>query len=166
MNAIIEIVNQGGVVMIALIILSVILYERCFDLVLKLRQMKKYIGIEQGGISLDMSHLRLQEMQFEDAFSQRMINIKSLIAAAPLLGLLGTVMGMVNTFSSLADRGGGRSIEGLADGISMALVTTETGLAIAIPAGIIVYLAQRQMDEGISNLVEIEAKTMEGSVAP
>ena len=59
----------------------------------------------------------------------------------------GTVMGMVSTFECLASRSGQQSIEGLAGGISMALVTTETGLGIAIPALIILYYAQRELQE-------------------
>jgi biopolymer transport protein ExbB len=69
-------------------------------------------------------------------------------------------MGMVTTFESLATRSGQRSIEGLADGISMALVTTETGLAIAIPAFIISYHAQRQLQLGIQKLTDMESELM------
>jgi len=59
---------------------------------------------------------------------------RSLVAAAPLLGLLGTVVGMIETFNSLQDmalyaEAGG----GVAGGISAALTTTEMGLGIAIP---------------------------------
>jgi biopolymer transport protein ExbB len=53
---------------------------------------------------------------------------------APLLGLLGTVWGMIEAFSSIALQGGLGKPELLASGISQALVTTAAGLAIAIPA--------------------------------
>lgn len=53
---------------------------------------------------------------------------------APLLGLLGTVLGMIHTFSSLsAVRGGALDMTLLADGIWQALITTASGLIIAIP---------------------------------
>lgn len=52
---------------------------------------------------------------------------------APFLGLLGTVLGMIEMFSGISDRGiGDPSI--VASGISQALVATATGLAVAIPS--------------------------------
>ena len=63
---------------------------------------------------------------------------RSMIAAAPLIGLLGTVSGMIETFAALgtfsvfgAQAGGGAS-SGVADGISTALVTTQFGLSVAV----------------------------------
>lgn len=50
---------------------------------------------------------------------------------SPLLGLLGTVTGMISTFTAL---GGDGAASALADGIAEALVTTEAGLLVAIPA--------------------------------
>jgi len=56
------------------------------------------------------------------------------VGAAPLLGLLGTVIGMLDTFGALASGSGGDETMGMiAGGISQAPVTTETGLIIAIP---------------------------------
>ena len=54
-------------------------------------------------------------------------------AAAPLLGLLGTVTGMIETFGVIREVGTGDP-RPLSGGISEALVTTEIGLGIAIPA--------------------------------
>ena len=54
-------------------------------------------------------------------------------SAAPLLGLLGTVTGMIHTFRLITFFGVGDA-RLLADGISEALVTTEAGLCVAIPA--------------------------------
>ena len=54
-------------------------------------------------------------------------------SAAPLLGLLGTVTGMIHTFRLITAFGVGDA-RLLADGISEALVTTEAGLCVAIPA--------------------------------
>ena len=59
-----------------------------------------------------------------------------LIGTAPLLGLLGTVAGMLTTFRGLSVSTGGDTIDFVA-GISEALITTETGLVIAIPAYIL-----------------------------
>ena len=60
--------------------------------------------------------------------------MKICVSAAPLVGLLGTVTGMLSTFSALASGSGGEKTLGLvAGGISEALITTETGLVIALP---------------------------------
>jgi biopolymer transport protein ExbB len=55
-----------------------------------------------------------------------------LAAIAPLIGLLGTVTGMIATFDVLAIFGTGNA-KGMAGGISEALITTQTGLLVAIP---------------------------------
>lgn len=55
-----------------------------------------------------------------------------LAAVAPLMGLLGTVLGMINTFDILSVFGTGNA-KGMAGGISEALITTQTGLLVAIP---------------------------------
>jgi len=55
-----------------------------------------------------------------------------LAGAAPLLGLLGTVTGMIETFREIAVNGTG-NVRALSSGISAALVTTQAGLAVAIP---------------------------------
>lgn len=63
-----------------------------------------------------------------------MINYLSLIATlSPMVGLLGTVSGMVKAFRAIAAAGMGNP-QGLADNISEALITTATGLIVAIPA--------------------------------
>lgn len=56
----------------------------------------------------------------------------TLVAAAPLLGLLGTVLGMIQVFEAVARDGMARG-ELLSAGIAQALITTATGLIIAIP---------------------------------
>jgi biopolymer transport protein ExbB len=65
---------------------------------------------------------------------QHKISYVSLISAiAPMLGLLGTVVGMVISFAVLAEKGGAANPTDLAEGISMALMTTVMGLIVAIP---------------------------------
>ncbi|MGE9294052.1 MAG: MotA/TolQ/ExbB proton channel family protein, partial [Puniceicoccales bacterium] len=59
--------------------------------------------------------------------------IALIAAAAPLLGLLGTVIGMIRTFNLITIFGTGDA-QSLSKGISEALVTTELGLIVAIPA--------------------------------
>lgn len=69
----------------------------------------------------------------------------SVVAVAPLLGLLGTVSGMIETFASLGDNTLYSQSGGIASGISQALLTTQFGLTIAIP-GLMMggYLDRRQ----------------------
>ncbi len=68
---------------------------------------------------------------------------------APLLGLLGTIIGMIATFSQLASTEGAVDMTLLADGIWQALLTTATGLTIAIPA-VVAQLAFQRREERIA----------------
>ena len=64
-------------------------------------------------------------------------------ASAPLLGLLGTVTGIINTFKQITIFGSG-DVKSLSGGISEALITTKFGLIVAIPSLLIhAYLARR-----------------------
>lgn len=74
-------------------------------------------------------------------------------ATAPLLGLLGTVTGMIETFRLINIFGTGDA-RSLASGISEALVTTEFGLVVAIPALILHALLSRKT-QGIRNTMEM-----------
>ncbi len=70
--------------------------------------------------------------------------IKYAMAAAPLWGLLGTVSGMLATFDGLASGGGGdNTMDMVASGISEALITTQTGLMVAIPGYFFHYYLSR-----------------------
>ncbi len=55
-------------------------------------------------------------------------------STAPFVGLLGTVMGIVNAFQGMAASGGGGSLASVSSGIAEALITTAFGLIVAIPA--------------------------------
>lgn len=57
-----------------------------------------------------------------------------LIGVAPLLGLLGTVSGMFTTFDGMAAPSSGAPIGVISRGVSEALLTTQTGLVIAVPS--------------------------------
>lgn len=81
---------------------------------------------------------------------------------APLLGLLGTVVGMIQSFNSIAMKAGMGKTEELAAGIGLALLTTAVGLMIAIPALIMyMYLSGRvdalviEMDGYAQDLVDL-----------
>jgi len=67
-------------------------------------------------------------------FARDLRVMKICVTAAPLVGLLGTVTGMLATFGALASGSSGDKTMGqVAEGISEALITTETGLVIALP---------------------------------
>jgi biopolymer transport protein ExbB len=71
--------------------------------------------------------------------------IGTLAAIAPLLGLLGTVTGMITTFDILSFFGTGNA-RGMAGGISEALITTQTGLLVAIPGLYMKGFLERRAD--------------------
>lgn len=68
----------------------------------------------------------------------RMSWVATSLSGAPFLGLLGTVWGILDTFSQLTTTGGAADLTTLAPGITTALVTTVLGLLVAIP-GMICY---------------------------
>lgn len=87
----------------------------------------------------------------------RHIRLLELIAMiSPLLGLLGTVLGMIQSFQDLALAEGAANASLLAGGIWQALLTTAAGLLVAIPAAIAASL--------LSDKVERAASTIETSV--
>ena len=63
----------------------------------------------------------------------RMIFLATAVSGGPFLGLLGTVWGVMDTFSDIAEAGKA-SLAAMAPGVSGALITTVTGLLVAIPA--------------------------------
>lgn len=79
------------------------------------------------------------------------------VSAAPLVGLLGTVTGMLSTFGALASgTGGDKTMALVADGISEALVTTETGLVIALPGLFFQYQLMRKHQRYKAFLAHLE----------
>jgi biopolymer transport protein ExbB len=74
-------------------------------------------------------------------------------AVAPLLGLLGTVTGMINTFHVITVHGTGDP-RLMAGGISEALITTQLGLAVAIPVLVAAALLSRKAQRIASDMEE------------
>lgn len=92
---------------------------------------------------------------------QRFLNTLGTIAAiSPLLGLLGTVIGMIQVFSVITSVGVGDPGE-LAGGISKALITTAAGLCIAIPSLIFVRYFRRKVDGLVVGMEEEAIKLVE-----
>jgi biopolymer transport protein ExbB len=83
----------------------------------------------------------------EVAQMNRHIRVLELIAMiSPLLGLLGTVLGMIQSFQELALAEGAANASVLAGGIWQALLTTAAGLIVAIPAAIAATLLSSRVD--------------------
>jgi biopolymer transport protein ExbB len=70
--------------------------------------------------------------------------VASLVIAAPLAGLLGTVTGMIETFDGLGQGALFAASGGVAGGISQALLTTQMGLVVAVPGVIVGRLLDRR----------------------
>lgn len=69
------------------------------------------------------------------AFMEKRLSLLATLGRiSPLLGLLGTIIGMIQTFAVIAQSRSGINMELLAEGIWQALITTAAGLIIAIPA--------------------------------
>jgi biopolymer transport protein ExbB len=91
---------------------------------------------------------------------ERYLSVLSTIAAiAPLLGLLGTVTGMVQVFASISSTEAVGDATALAGGISKALITTVGGLWVAIPC-LVAYRYLRDRVDGLVVDMEKEAFTL------
>jgi biopolymer transport protein ExbB len=95
-------------------------------------------------LQVTLENLKRPPEQMEDAISEAIMREEALLdrfgaaimvsaAVGPLLGLLGTVTGMISTFDVITEYGTGNP-KLLSGGISEALITTEFGLVVAIPA--------------------------------
>ncbi len=93
-------------------------------------------------------HLDLLVLRADRELSRFRRGIRSLCGAAPLLGLLGTVGGMVETFSSMTELELFSQSGGVAGGISEALITTQLGLLVGIP-GVVVGRLLEQREEAL-----------------
>lgn len=150
-----EQIRQGseiGYIIIALGIIGLLLViERLIYLTMAGQRIKAQIGTgkpnpnnalgrimgayaENKDDDLETLELKIDEAILKEtpAIEARQGAIKIISAVAPLLGLLGTVIGMIQTFQMITLFGAGDP-QLMADGISMALVTTALGLTVAVP---------------------------------
>ena len=112
MIPILNYLQTGGYLMIPIIIVAVMIWHRYFI---------SLAALKHGCTPQMVGH----EIRF----------MAALVAAAPLLGLLGTVIGMMDTFHAAANAAT-TDASALADGIGKALVTTQAGLVAAIPGSL------------------------------
>ena len=89
-----------------------------------------------------------------DKMKRSLRPIKNIAMVAPLLGLLGTVYGMIEAFQVTSESGGTASTALLAKGIYEALVTTAAGLTIAIPVLLLYNFLSGRVDRLIDEIDE------------
>ncbi len=117
------------------------------------------------GVSLAGLGLRDLRDYLDDSFGQLEKEMKSfqaivatIVMIAPLTGLLGTVAGMIETFDSLGSGSLFSQSGGVAGGISQALISTQMGLAVAIPgllAGRILHKRQMRLQMELEQLKDL-----------
>lgn len=113
-------------------------------------------GIAKIGHSFEVIQASLGEMGDEEAvrLHQKLGWLAVVGAVAPMLGLLGTVQGMIIAFHQIAESGGQASPADLAGSISIALLTTLFGLMVAIPViSVMAFLRNRL----VRSIIEVGA---------
>lgn len=168
-------VQQGGQVGAIIVLLAVIglgiatvrLWTLSRELTLVRRQLKSgeyhadnalgrvlTVADKHPELSMETLELRLDEaiLQETPRLERGIGMVKVIAAIAPMLGLLGTVTGMIGTFQAITQFGTGDP-KIMAGGISMALITTVQGLVAAIPLILAHSLLQSRFTE-LSNVLE------------
>jgi biopolymer transport protein ExbB len=133
-------VATGGnvlyVVAFALLLMWIMMIERYWFLSLVYPAMKKDI-VARWSVRTDTTSWyahRIRETWISEAnqlLEQRMITIRTLVAMCPLIGLLGTVTGMIGVFETMAQQGTGNP-RLMAAGISQATIPTMAGMVAAL----------------------------------
>lgn len=112
--------------------------------------------VNEKEVDMDSIEKAMEEASIEELSGPYvMINYLSVIAAiAPMLGLFGTVSGMVKAFNTIAAEGAG-SAQKLADNISEALITTAAGMIIGIPAMFFYFFFKNKFSRITSSISRI-----------
>ena len=114
-----------------------------------------------GSRTLEENTLYFEQLRTSEVrpFARDLLVMRIFVSAAPLVGLLGTVTGMLRTFGALASGSGGdQTLARIAAGISEALITTETGLVIAIPGLFFQYQLARTHERYKAFLAHLETR--------
>ena len=184
-----SILTDGGVLMVPLTILALTIYWTAFRLYFFFSEHPFYRVnrdrliefvfnpvLSSGELRNVLDYTQNKEVETVDQVKSRYAEVINtylaevdgkrnylliLITTAPLMGLLGTVMGMLTTFSGLAVSTAGSTVDQIAAGISEALITTQTGLIIAIPAYVMATLIQKRRNEMEATLTTMEALTIQ-----
>jgi len=117
-----------------------------------------YFLERSGHAALDKEIARQCAMKLRRGLDNRIAVIGVLAGIAPLLGLLGTVLGMIETFEVISVFGTGNA-RAMAGGISVAMITTQAGLLVAIP-GLLMSNRLRRSSDQLKNVVDESAALM------
>jgi biopolymer transport protein ExbB len=147
-----EYLAAGGVVMVPLVLCAFVLWYavgyRAF--LLRRNLIEEARELVHGLREASGRRLRLEEgfLALRERLARCGTLTRSIVVVAPLLGLLGTVSGMIELFDSLGSQTFQSQNGGIAGGIAEALFTTQMGLGIAIPG----YFATRLLDRRAEKL--------------
>lgn len=90
-----------------------------------------------------------------------LVLLDTIVTAAPMLGLLGTVTGIISSFQILASATGQATAQSISQGIAEALITTATGLFIAIPSLFFLNGYQRRIENQAQKLSQFGQAVVE-----
>ncbi|WP_394808410.1 MotA/TolQ/ExbB proton channel family protein [Nitrosomonas sp.] len=122
------------------------------------RAVKQGLAFKKKGVKNLRRHLDAAFYEYEREIGKFSVLIHVVILISPLLGLLGTVIGMIETFDSLATMTLHSQSGGIAGGISQALFTTQMGLTVAIPgllAHSILIRKQREIEQDLEQVKDL-----------
>lgn len=147
-----SLIDEGGIVLWLMLLLCIVLYTVLASSWWGLLSLKRQIN--DFGQTLDKAPTRDLVADEADLFElkklawvhRRLPVLSVLIALAPLSGLLGTVAGMLTTFAGMTSASTTKPIDSISTGISQALITTQAGLLMAIPAALLLALLKSQFE--------------------
>ncbi|AEJ00952.1 MotA/TolQ/ExbB proton channel [Nitrosomonas sp. Is79A3] len=122
------------------------------------RAIKQGLEFKKKGVKNLRRHLDAAFYEYEREIGKFSVLVRVVIIISPLLGLLGTVIGMIETFDSLATMTLHSQSGGIAGGISQALFTTQMGLTVAIPgllAHSILIRKQHQIEQDLLQIKDL-----------
>lgn len=111
-------------------------------------------GIAYSDLPADDLKERMDDVGQEELFKmeRRLIILDSVATIAPLLGLLGTVTGIIKSFNVMGALEGAGSPQALSVGIAEALITTAAGLIVAIPSMILYHWINSIIDRRVADM--------------
>ncbi len=168
MIELVDYINRGGIIVYVLLALNIIGFTimlwKLFVFIYAKRELSYFV--EEIVTKIKLSKSIYNEKLFQNVIRKKINSLESglntikiIASISPLLGLLGTVIGVLNSFDSISKSGlGDPSI--FSTGISIALITTVAGLIVSIPhyigynyfIGSLDYIEHRIEEEVIDSL--------------
>ena len=172
---------SGGWLMLPLLLLAILIYYTTLELLLRLnthfiirsniyRMSDSEITQQLPGSLKKVKALLLADAQNPQEVKRHFVEVRNeylpiinrrirfltiIITTGPLVGLLGTVTGMLSTFTGMVQADGNK-FSSVVGGISEALITTQTGLIISIPAFTILFVIMQKRNTLEHNIARLE----------